>query len=111
MVKTYLINQAGINESYFQEVKNNSQNLSNPIEILINKVSKTQAYFGDNPVTMDQMLNFVPQFNMNGQIYFTKNKQENRIDIFATIIMGISQLDLIREIGKKSSFEFEAWTL
>lgn len=100
IIKTYLNDQGGISESWFTEVAQNAKTLSAPLEIMVNRIHRQLAYFFNNPVTTDHILGFKPDFNSTGGMYFVKTKQQQRIDIVATIVTGIAKLDLIKPIGK-----------
>lgn len=110
MVKTYLVNyDARISEGLLEEVQNNAATLSSPLSDLLNKIWKGNMYYFGNKVFADQFLNCVIQENTTGALYFTKSKQVNRIDIFATAVMGMVHFKDIRRIGTKTNGGIMSW--
>lgn len=109
IVKTYLQDMGKLSKEWFEQVNNNAAELSSPLEDLVKKINKKSIYFFDNPQTTDHILNFKPIHNSSGHMYFVKTKQTNRIDILATLVMGMSRLDLIKPIGKVRKAILQAW--
>lgn len=112
IIKNYLERIHGISSIYFDEeaeVKQNAATLSSAMEDYIKKITDGNIYFFGNPVFIDHHINMTPQFNSQGHIYWTKQKQENRVDIFATAVTGMSKFDKLLNYKTESSNKLEVW--
>lgn len=109
-VKTYLVDKYKIDESLFLDVPQRAVELSSPMEDLIKKVVDKEFYYFNNPVTIDHFLNMAPQVTSNGLLYFQKTKQEQRIDIFATNVIGMKMFNELKPIGSSLVEEITTWT-
>lgn len=108
-VKTYLVDKYKIDESLFEDVPQRAVELSSPMEDLIKKVVDKEFYYFGNPVTIDHFLNMSPQITSNGLLYFQKTKQEQRIDIFATNVIGMKMFNELKPIGSDLTEGIKTW--
>lgn len=112
IIDTYLIHTHGISSSFLDEnseVKQNAATLSSTMEDYVKRVVDGNVYFFNNPVFIDHNINMKPQFNSQGQIYWTKQKQEQRVDIFATCVTGMYKFKELLPWNTKSTTKVEAW--
>lgn len=110
IITNYLIKIHNIPESYFEEVKQRAANLSSPMEDLIKKVADGNMYFFGNQTVIDHFVNVKPSFNSQGQIYWTKQKQTQRVDIFATWVTAMSKLEDLPQYNQKQTVGVESWS-
>lgn len=109
IVKSYLIDIHKISEHMFEAVKQNAETISSPMEDLIKKVVDLRFYYLSNPVTLDHFLNMAPSFTRNGQMYYQKTKQTQRIDLWSTAVTAMVKFGELNPISVKSDGGMDIW--
>lgn len=112
IIETYLIRENGISKVYLgkeSEIKQAASTLSSTMEEYIKRIVDGQIYFFGNPVFIDHHINMTPSFNSQGQVYWTKQNQNQRIDIFSSCVTGMYKFNDLYPIKSEQKLGMEVW--